>query len=179
MLLVHQRAALFERPLGVEHEGQGLVVDIDFFSRVFRLRARVGDHGGDPFAGIARDLRRHGPARHVGRVEARKQRVGCLRKLGALEYVMDAGHFQRCRLVNCLDVRGRVRAGDQRDVARVGQVDISDEIALAGHETAVLAYAAVRRDEVEMTLAHVRNSVGRLAPRMRSAASVTASTICA
>ena len=62
----------------------------------------------------------------------------------------------------------------------VGQVDIGDEIALAGDEAAVLAHAAVGRDEAEFfERAHLLNSAGRLTPRMRSAASAIASMICA
>ncbi len=42
---------------GIEHEGQGLVVDLERFSGVFSLRAGFGDDCGDPLAGIARDLK--------------------------------------------------------------------------------------------------------------------------
>ncbi len=57
--------------------------------------------------------------------------------------------------------------------------DIGDEAALADHETAILADAAVGRDETEFAgRAHVFSG-GRLAPRIRSAASAIASTICA
>ena len=67
----------FQRLLGVEHEGQGFVVDDDFFGGVFRLRAAVGDHGDNPFAGITRDLVRQRPARHVRRIESCHQRQRC------------------------------------------------------------------------------------------------------
>ena len=100
MLLVHQRRIFFQRALGVEHEGQGLVIDLDRFGGVLGLRAGVGGHRGHPFAGIARDLVRQRPARHVGRFEAGEQRVGRLRELGAVQHVMHARHFQRRALVD-------------------------------------------------------------------------------
>ncbi len=178
VLLVHQRAAFLERLLGVEHEGQGLVVDLDRFGGVFGERASVGDDRRHPFAGIARGLEGERPPRHVRGVEARHQRRGRRGELGAVEHVMHAGHFQRRGLVDALDARRRVGAGDQRHVLGVGQIDIGDEIALAGDEAAVLAHAAVGRDIAVVRLAH-RVSFGRLAPRMRSAASAIASTICA
>ena len=93
---------------------------------------------------------------------------------------MHARHFQRRALVDADDARGGVRAGYQPDVFGVGQVDVGDEAALAGDKAAVLADAAVGRDETEFAQgAHVRDSAGRLAPRSRSAASAMASTICA
>jgi hypothetical protein len=49
--LMHQHGARFDRLFGVEHEGPGLVADIDFFGRVLGQRPRVGHHGGNPFAG--------------------------------------------------------------------------------------------------------------------------------
>ena len=42
-----------------------------------------------------------------------------------------------------------MRAGDQRDVQHARQRDIGDEVALAGDEAAILAHAAVGRDEAE------------------------------
>ncbi len=180
MLLVHQRGVFFQCTLGVEHEGQRLVLDLDRFGGVFRQRARVGDHRRHPFAGIARDAVSERAARDVGRVEAGEQRVGGFCELGAVEDVMHARHFQRRALVDALDARGCMRAGDERDVARLRQLDIGDEIALAGDETAVLPHAAVRGDETEFfKRAHSASSVGRLTPRMRSAASAIASMICA
>ena len=51
---MHRRAVRLQRLFGVDHEGQRLVVDLDLFGGVFGQRAAVGDHGRDPFAGIAR-----------------------------------------------------------------------------------------------------------------------------
>ena len=70
-------------------------------------------------------------------------------------------------------------AGHQRDMLHFGQIDIGDEFALAGHEAAVLAHAAVGGNVAVAGFAHLRSSEGRLAPRMRSAASAIASTIWA
>ncbi len=180
MRLVHQHAAGLQRLFGVENEGQGLVFDIDLFGRVLGQSPRVGDHRGHPFARIARDFVGQRPARHVRRIEPGHQRQGRRGELGAVEHIMHARHFQRAALVDADDARGGVRAGHQRDVLHIGQHDIGDVIALAGDEAAVLADAAIGRDVTEMVrrFAHFK-STGRLAPRMRSAASAMASTIWA
>ena len=178
--LVHQRAALFERLLGVEHKGQRLVVDFDRLGGIFRQRAAVGHHGGDPFARIARNVERQRPPRHVRRVEPGHQRQRGGGKLGAVHDVVHAGHGERRAFIDALDARGGVRAGDHRDVFHVRQLDVGDEVALAGDEAAVLAHAAVAGDiAVVAGRAHRSGSAGRLTPRMRSAASAIASTICA
>ena len=56
--LMHQRGAGRDGLLGIEHEGQRLVADIDRFGRILGLRSCVGHDGSDPFAGIARNVRR-------------------------------------------------------------------------------------------------------------------------
>ncbi len=177
--LVHQHGAGLNRLFGVEHEGQLLVGDSDFLRRVFGKCAGIGDHGRDPFAGIARDIGRQRPARHVRRVEPGHQRQRGLRQFVPIQHVMHARHGQRRALVDCLDARRRVGAGHQRDVAHMGQIDIGDELPLADHEAAVLAHAAVGRDVAVAVGAHLLKLRGLLAPRMRSAASAIASTICA
>ena len=93
---------------------------------------------------------------------------------------MHARHFQRGAFVDVLDARRGVRAGHQRDMLGIRQVDVGDEIALAGDETPVLAHAAVGRNEAVVAgCVHLVRLRGRLTPRMRSAASAIASTICA
>ena len=88
-----------------------------------------------------------------------------------------------------LTVNGRVREvvveprttllDTLRDVLHSRKIDVSHEAAFAGDEAAVLAHAPVGRHELEPAGAHRVVSSGRLAPRMRSAASAIASTICA
>ena len=178
--LVHQRARPFQRLFGVEHEGQRLVIDFDGFGGVLGQRARIGDHGGDPFAGVARDIERQRPARHFRVIEPGHQRQRSGGQLCAVDDVMHAGHFQRSTFVDALDARGGVRAGHERDMLGIRQIDIGDEISLAGDETPVLAHAAVARNvAVTAGLVHLVRLRGRLTPRMRSAASAIASTICA
>ena len=58
-----------QRRFGVEHEGQGLIIDADKLSRILSARAAVGDDGGDPFAHIARGADGERVALHMGRVE--------------------------------------------------------------------------------------------------------------
>ena len=144
--LVHQHAARFERLFGVEHEGQGLVVDFDRFGRVLGQRTGVGHHGGNPFAGIARDVERQRPARHVRGVEPGHQRQRGRGEFAPIQHVMHARHGKRRAFVDALDARRGVRAGDHRHMLHVRQIDVGDEMALAGHEAAVLAHAAVARD---------------------------------
>ena len=177
---MHQGAVILQRLFGIEHEGQGLIVDVDFFRRVLGLGARIGDDGCHPLAGIACDVDRQRPSQCVRRFQAGHQRLGRFGELAAVDHVMDAGHFQRGALVDTLDARGGVRAGDQRHMAHAGNVDIGDVVAFAGDEAAVLAHAAIGADEAEFLLRrHFCSSVGRLTPRRRSAASAIASTICA
>jgi hypothetical protein len=113
-------------------------------------------------------------------IEPGHQRQRRRRQFRAVEHVMHARHGQRRRLIDVPDARGSMRAGHQRDVLGVGQVDVGNEAALAGDKAAVLAHAAIGRDETEFARRiHLRSSAGRLLPRMRSAASAMASTICA
>ena len=178
--LVHQRAAGPVRLLAVEHERQRLVLDRDRLGGVLGERPAVRHHRGDPFARIARDVDRERPARHVRRVEPGHQRQRRGGELLPVEHVVHARHLQRRALVDRHDARRRPRAAHQRDMARAGQRDVGREAALAGDEAAVLAHAAVGRDVAEaVRCAHGFMLGGRLAPRRRSAASATASTICA
>ena len=62
---------------------------------------------------------------------------------------MHAGHRQRRGLVDRDDARRRIRACHQRDMLDARRHDIGGEIALADDEAAVLAHAAVGRDEAE------------------------------
>ena len=177
---MHQHGARFERLFGVEHERQRFVVDLDCFGRVFRLRAAVGHHGGNPFARVARDIERQRPARHVRRIEPGHQWQRSGGKLCAINDVMHARHFQRGAFVDVLNARRSVRTSHHRDMFGVRQVDVGDELSLAGDETPVLAHAAVGRNvAVAARLVHLVRLRGRLTPRMRSAASAIASTICA
>jgi len=89
---------------------------------------------------------------------------------------MHAGHGQRFRLVDCKDARGGVRTRHQRHVPRARRGDIGGEAAFADDEASILADAAIGRYETES--AHGLRT-GWFKPRMRSAASAIASTICA
>ena len=175
---VHERAAGRIGFLAVEHERQRLVIHAHQLGGVLGERARVRDHRRHPFSGIARDIDRERTPRHLRGVEARQQRLGRRGKLAAVEHVVHARHRERLGLVDRDDARGGVRTRHQRDVARARQGDIGGEAALADDEAAVLAHAAVGRDEPERRRAH-GVPAGRFRLRMRSAASAIASTICA
>ena len=70
-----------------------------------------------------------------------------------------------------------MRARDERHVQHAGQLDIGDVAARSGKEAAMLLRPPALGDVAEMALVHGAGS-GRFTPRIRSAASVTASTIC-
>ena len=176
---MHRRTGRLERLLGIEHERQALVGDPHRLGGILRPRARIGHHGRDPLARIARDVDRERTARHVGRVEPGGERQGRGGELASVQHVDDARHSERRRLVDRDDAGGRIGAGDERHVAHARERDVGDELPLADHETAVLAHAAVGGEKAEAVGAHATAPVGWLAPRMRSAASAIASTICA
>ncbi len=175
---MHDRAARRVGGFAVEHERQRLIVHLHQLGSVLGEGARVGDHGRDPLAGIARDLHRERAPRHVRGVEARQQRLRCCRKLAAAQHVVHAGHGERCGAVDRDDARGGIRTRHQRHVPRPCQRDVGGETAFAGDEAAILAHAAIGRHEPEGFRAHGLPA-GRFRPRLRSAASATASTICA
>ena len=72
-----------------------------------------------------------------------------------------------------------MRAVHQRDMLDAHRHDIGSEVALADDEAAILAHAAVGRDEAEFSGRAHDAPGGWFWPRMRSAASAIASTICA
>ena len=79
VIRMHDRAARHVGRLAVEHERQRLVFDADHLGGVLGERARVRDHGRDPFPGIARDVDGERAARHVRRIEAGQQGLRCAR----------------------------------------------------------------------------------------------------
>jgi len=91
---------------------------------------------------------------------------------------MHTGRGQRRDLVDGEDARGRVRTGHQRHVPRAGRGDVGGEAAFAHDEAPILADAAIGGHETERLRAHGLRT-GWFKPRMRSAASAIASTICA
>ena len=91
---------------------------------------------------------------------------------------MHARCCERRSLVDRNDACSGVRARHQRHVARARHGDVGGEAALADDEAPILAHAAVGRYEPERRAVH-GVSAGRFKLRMRSAASATASTICA
>ena len=107
------------------------------------------------------DLRVNGET-HVLDVEPRMSLLDCLR--------------ERLGFTDCEDARGGMRTGHQRDVPHGRYRNIGGEATPADDKAAILAHAAIARHEAEGL--HGSRS-GRFKPRMRSAASAIASTICA
>jgi hypothetical protein len=178
MVRVHERTAGLQRLLRVEHEGEPLVGDAHLFGSVLCLRAAIGQHGRDPFARVARDIDRQRAPRHVGRVEAGGERPGRGCQLAPIEHIVDARHGEGGALVDFGDARRRIGAGDDGHVVHAGQRNVGGKSPLADDEAPVLTHPAVRRYEAQEA-GHGERSCGRLAPRMRSAASAIASTIWA
>ena len=178
VIRVHDRTARRVGGFAVEHERQRLVVDPHQLGGIFSERARVCDDGRDPFAGVARDVHGERTPRHLRGIEAGQQRLRRRRQLAAVEHVVHAGHGQRRGLVDCEDARGRVRTGHERHVPGAGRGDVGGEAAFAHDEAPILADAAIGGHETERLRGHGLRA-GWFKPRMRSAASAIASTICA
>ena len=152
---MYQHGARFDRLFGVEHEGQGLVLDIDFFDSVFGQGPRVCHHGSNPFAGIAGDVDCQRAARHVWRVEPGHQRQCGGGEFTSIQHIMNTGHGEGGALVDRDDARCGVRTGQQCDVFGVWQIDVRDEPALACDEAAVLAHAPVGRHKPMLVSTHL------------------------
>ena len=146
---MHQRTAGRVGLLAVEHERQRLVLDLDELGGILGQRAGIRHHRRDPFAGIARHIHGERAPRHVRRVEPGEQRRGRARKLSAVEHIMHTWQGECRGLVDAQDARGRMRARHHRDMLGVRQRHVGGEAALADDEPAVLAHAAVGRDETE------------------------------
>ena len=176
VIRVYDRTAGPVSRFAVEHERQWLIIHAHQLGGVFGERAGVCDHGGHPFPGVARDLDGERAPRHLRGVEAGKQRLRCRRQLAAVKHAVHAGHRERLGFIDCDDARGGMRTGHQRDVPHGRYRNIGGEAASADDKAAILAHAAIARHEAEGL--HGSRS-GRFKPRMRSAASAIASTICA
>ena len=132
-----------------DHERQRLIVDVDLFGGVFGERAAVGDHRRDPFAGVAGLPDRERIAPHVRRIEAVHQRIDRRGELLAGQHVVHARHRQRGGGIDRDDARGRMLRRQHRHMQHAVERDVGDVMAVARDEAAVLANAAVGRDEAE------------------------------
>ena len=146
---MNRRAVRHQRLFRIDHERQRLVAHPDFFGGVLGQRAAVGDHGDDPFAGIAGLSDRERMALHLRRIEPVHQRIGRRGEFIAGQHIMHAGHRQRRRRIDRDDARGRMLRRQDRDMQHALERDIGDEMARAGDEAAVLADPAIGRDEAE------------------------------
>ena len=130
---------VFHRPLGIGHDGQLLVVDVD------QVESRVG---GELVLG---DDRRHRLAHVAGAVDAERvpadalradggrvvrlrDRVHALGDLATGEHVEDAGQRLCFRRVYAADARVRERAPQHGRVGHPRQLDVVHELAAPGDE---------------------------------------------
>ena len=140
---MHDRRVRLQRVFRIDHKRQRLISDLDKLGAVFGERAGVGDHGGDPFADIARLFDGERIAPHLRRFEAVHQLIGRGGKLFAGEHIMYARQRQRGFAIDGNNARGRMRRGHQRYVEHIGRAHIGGKLARAGNETPVLAHAAI------------------------------------
>ncbi len=175
--LVHAGRIRLERLLGVDDEGQRLILDFDQFGRVLGDGARVGADGSYPLAGVAGLGVRERRALHARNVDAREKRIGVLEQLLAGQHVMDAGHRQRRACVDLLDQRGGIRARNHGDVLHTGKAHVGGIASAARDEAAVFLHAALLRDVFEVPWG-VAHAFHHSASRIDFAAICTASTIC-
>ncbi len=92
---MHERAAVLDRLLGIDDVRGRLVFDFDQLDRVLGDGARIGDHGGHPFAGVAHDAARERIARHLRRIDADLERVAGVAEFFAGQHVVHARQRQR------------------------------------------------------------------------------------
>ena len=130
---VQLRRARRLRGARVGHGGQRLVVDLDAFGGVGRLRQRLRDHRHDRLAAMAHRSPRQGEARRLGHGRAvarahrpqrphRRHAVG--RHVGAGEHRDDAGRGHRRRHVDPSNARMGMRRAHQDTGERAGKLDV-------------------------------------------------------
>ena len=147
--LVRLEIVVDERRIGVERLGdvgdrrERLVLDLDELGRVLRDRPRLGHDHGDAVADVPclvegeREVRRHPDL--FGYRPGAGQRAGPVGgELGTAEGGDDTLNLAGRGEVDLADPRVRVRAAHDREPDLAGQVDVVDELAVAGDELPVL-----------------------------------------
>ena len=139
VVVEHRRVGVL-RLARVDERRQRLVVDLDELGRVARELARLGDDRDDRLADVAHLADRE---REVLDVRARRardleERIGERRDLLAGQRPVDAVDRLGRRDVDARDVRVRVRAAHEVEVAHPVPLDVVDEDALALQEALVL-----------------------------------------
>ena len=140
-----RRIRLQER-LDPDRRRQRLVLDRDQLGGVLGEIARIGDHGGHPFAGIARHPDRQREPLYLRDVEPVEQRRRLRRELVAGQHRMHPGARERRACVDREDIRARVRARHQRHVLHPRHRHVGREPPRAGDETPVLLGPPLARD---------------------------------
>ena len=163
---IDRRRAGPDRLGGVEHRGQGLVLDLDELRRLAGEARRLGGHRRQHVADIARLLALGDEDRPVGNDlpdPAVARHVGGGRDRG------DARQGQRLRDVDADDPGARVLRQHDGAVEQAGRVDVGDERPLAERELGALkalerlADAAVLDDRRKRAAAELR--AGSVRPR--------------
>ncbi len=139
IVVQHGRVGILRLPC-VDHRRQRLVVDLDELRRVARELPRLGDDGDDRLADVAHLADRERVVLDVGARHARdlEERLGEGRDLLAGQRPVDAVERLGRRDVDARDVRVRVRAAHEVEIAHPVPLDVVDEDALALQEALVL-----------------------------------------
>ena len=146
VLRVDQRAAVGQRGLHIEDDGQRLVVDIDRFERVLRRGLVAGDDDGHGLAHVVHLV--DGDARvawihDVGRDRPRARNAAL--RFGEIlsgEHRDDAGPTDCRRCVDRGDPRMGERTPQDREMQQPGQSDVVRPEGPAGDEVRILLTAA-------------------------------------
>ena len=142
-VVTDHRGAGVQRPLGVDHGRQRLVLDVDELQGVAGRVAVLGDHERDLLALVAdlvggqHGLHVPGQGRHPGQVALGQGLAG--------DHRLDLGMGQRVGGVHGHDPGVRQRAAQHRAVQHARQLDVIHEPALAADEPRVLLARAVVR----------------------------------
>ncbi len=146
---VNRRAIRLKGVFRIHHKRQGIIGDADFFGGVFGKRACFRNHGNDPFAGVACLPHCQRMALNQRRIKPVHQRIGRSREFFTCEHIVDARHRQRRRGIDRNDAGGRMLRRQDCHMEHAFERNIGHEMAMTGHETAILADPAVGRDKAE------------------------------
>ena len=140
-IVMEQVRALRDRPFGIVHIGQGVVIDDDLLGRVFGQIAVPGDHSHHGFADIAHLVL--GQGRQVGGVIVLHPRCRAQRRERAFDvrgrdHRHDTGHRLGLGTFDPGDAGMGVVAAPERDGEGARELVIVDIGALAGEQARVL-----------------------------------------
>ena len=127
----------------IDHRGQGLPIHGDKFSRVTRRRAGLGNHERHRIADMAGApggqcaARRHDHRRQARHRDGARQRTE-VAEIGGGEHAQHAGDLKRCRGIDVLECRVRMRRAHDLHPGLARDVDVLDVLPAPGQEASIL-----------------------------------------